>query len=455
MKKAVALIGMAFVLAGCGGVPTGGGVPQAGIGTLSIVLPDQLKVTGGIQAARVQERETSIRHTWELTKVDDPNDGKLDTATFTVTATKKTVSGTAITSLVTTVGTASGQDIKICNIGSSGITLTGASVTLVGYDASSAALAPTIDLSGIFAVPIPLAAGACTSAAFSVNSANTGSPTVTVDAAQAAMLNNAATFAVKFSASTASTVVNGTTSAATPTFQDNNHTTVIGDDSVTLSDPGFQPVTGTLPMNINTSTTVQVFKTFTCDNPPAASFSAQSVIITKQYNVPNTAYLTGPNTNLQASDTDVVTLSCAAPPPPVMGCTYTQGYYKTHAEYFKGALNKKYDRNAWNGAYDWTGTTLVIGGKPYTQQALVGIYNTSVSGNQALALFHQFATAKLNTLKLPPAGTTTGVADAMDAAESFFAANPNWLSGSYSGDPSAWISTLDSFNNGLYSAHCD
>lgn len=459
MNKVALLFGLPLLLAGCATVPVPS--PVSGDGQLqmqTIVLPNPLKLSGGIQAARVRQRETSIRHTWELTKavVDDGQD---NTAVFTVTATKSTVSGTVIKSLTTTISSAS--SVQLCNTGTAAVTVTGSSATLTGLDASNVALTPTLTLGSVFgALPVTLAAGACQSGSFSVSSSDAGLST-----AQQDMLNNAATFKLDVKASTATKTATAQASA-TPTFDDQNTTTVVGDDSVTLTDPGFQS-TPALPLTINQTTTVQVGHTYTCADVGTLvavnTLVGQSIVPPpRRYRVPNTAYLDGATTHLTASSEDTITLTCTTPPA-VSGCTYTQGYYKTHAQFRSeadaqsGRANKQYDPQAWAGARAWNGneTLLALGGASYSQGALVQVYLTAPAGNQAVSLFHQLATAKLNTLKASPPAVSSGtVSQAISDAEAFFAANPNWLQGQYAGDPTQWIGLLTSFNEGLENGHC-
>jgi hypothetical protein len=58
-------------------------------------------------------------------------------------------------------------------------------------------------------------------------------------------------------------------------------------------------------------------------------------------------------------------------------CTYTQGYYKNHAE-------------------EWPVTSLVIAGETYTQVELLTILRTPVRGDMSIGLAHQLITAMLN-----------------------------------------------------------
>ena len=65
-------------------------------------------------------------------------------------------------------------------------------------------------------------------------------------------------------------------------------------------------------------------------------------------------------------------------------CTYTQGYWKNHAE-------------------DWPVTSLVIAGETYTQAELLAILRTSVRGDMSIGLAHQLIAAMLNVANGAPA----------------------------------------------------
>lgn len=441
MKKTLAGVGAALLLAGCAGQE-----PSASSGTLTQqAFPPTLTLGLSVQASRERLQETTTRHTWELTKTVH-DDGDAATAAFDVTATLSTTSATAITDPSKRTVVTNDQPLSICNTGPITAHINTLDVQLVGFDSASVALAPTVDLTGLFpALPISISPGNCVTASFSVDSIDPSGSTPPLTTAQATMLQGAAQFGLTYTVQASS----GATALISPAITTTNASTTIGDASVTLADPTFGY---SQTMSASTS---QLFKrTFSCDDKAGLVAVPGS---TTEYTLPNTATLTGPSTNLSASATDNVHLNCAPPPPPPGGCTFTQGYYKTHAEYFGGLPNNKYDPAAWAGARDWNGsqTSLLVGGATYTQSALVTLYNKAVKGNQALALFHQLATAKLNTLKQPTSATpAVSTASAIAAADAWFASNPNWQSGTYSGNPSQWISTLDAFNNGADSMHC-
>lgn len=447
MKK-VLIVGLPLLLAACGTLPS----PADKAGGLSIGGGKPLTLAGTLQATRHTETESSLKHLWTLTKTP-VDDGQANTAVFNVTATHRAISTIAITSQVTTVNS---TDLSVCNPSPLlPATLTASSAVLTGLDSSAAPLPTTIDLGNLLGtLPLTLAAGACTTASFTISSTDAA-----LSAAQKTMLDTAAQFTLTLSVS-AATSVTYQTPAVTPAVTSHNTPHVFGDNSVTLDDPGFTAQGLSLPASISADTTVQVSKTLSCADRDKLQLVPGTA---DQYLVPNTATLSGPNTSLSAQSQDTVTLNCTVPPPPDDGCTFTQGYYKTHAQFRSAAdaqrqaLNRQYDPNAWKGARDWFGseTRLSIGGVAYAQADLVTLYLSAPRGNQALSLFHQLVTAKLNGLKEGSAAVPSpAVAQAIAAADAFFAANANWQSGQYSGNPAQWIAILTDFNEGLGNGHC-
>lgn len=72
---------------------------------------------------------------------------------------------------------------------------------------------------------------------------------------------------------------------------------------------------------------------------------------------------------------------------PSGGCTYTQGYWKTHGPV--GCANG-------NNSNEWAVDNLDLGNTNYTDAELCSIMNKSVSGNGLVSLAHQLIAAKLN-----------------------------------------------------------
>ena len=75
----------------------------------------------------------------------------------------------------------------------------------------------------------------------------------------------------------------------------------------------------------------------------------------------------------------------ATTPPTDGGCTYTQGYWKSHGPDAKG-----------NNSNEWPVTSLTIGGISYTDDQLQEILDEPVRGNGLVSLSHQLIAAKLN-----------------------------------------------------------
>ncbi|MGQ0641041.1 MAG: hypothetical protein ACT4P6_09780 [Gemmatimonadaceae bacterium] len=139
----------------------------------------------------------------------------------------------------------------------------------------------------------------------------------------------------------------------------------------------------------------------------------------------------------------VFTFTNTFTPPPSLGCTRTQGYWKNHEE-------------------DWDA---VADGKPFLTTST--FYNSGTSyitimktppkgGNAYLQLAHQFIAASLNVN-----GGSSGVAGvdaALAGAAAYFAGAPAGIpnpTGATRTQLQAWATTLDNFNNGVTGpGHC-
>jgi hypothetical protein len=85
-----------------------------------------------------------------------------------------------------------------------------------------------------------------------------------------------------------------------------------------------------------------------------------------------------------------VTLQCRTAPCEVVcvpGCTFTQGYWKTHGS---GACGNGNNCNV------WPVQNLTLGLVNYSQDQLCSIFNQNVGGNGLVNLAHQLIAAKLN-----------------------------------------------------------
>jgi hypothetical protein len=132
------------------------------------------------------------------------------------------------------------------------------------------------------------------------------------------------------------------------------------------------------------------------------------------------------------------------------GCTYTQGYWKTHTP-----LVCETDLTS-PLCIEWPVETLNLGSVSYDVAQLVSILNTPSGGNGLIALAHQLIAAKLNFLS---GGFDTGVQPYIDAADALIAANivPPVGAGSLSpAATSALIAILTQFNEGVIGpGHCE
>jgi hypothetical protein len=124
-----------------------------------------------------------------------------------------------------------------------------------------------------------------------------------------------------------------------------------------------------------------------------------------------------------------------------LGCTFTLGYWKNHA-------------NKWPAQ----ATPMTLGTVSYTKQQLLSIFNTPPAGNGLIQLAHQLIAAKLNIAHGANPTTIQATIAAADALIGGLVIPPI---GSGFLDPSVTsglIDTLDTFNNGLTPngpPHCD
>jgi len=131
------------------------------------------------------------------------------------------------------------------------------------------------------------------------------------------------------------------------------------------------------------------------------------------------------------------------------GCTYTQGYWKTHGP---EGCRKGQNSN------EWPATGLMLGNVAYSDVQLCAIFNEPAGGNGLIALAHQLIAAKLNLLN----GAGHCGVDADIAAADALIGNlvvPPVGAGSLAPEAtSALVNSIDEFNNGDYqgcAGHCD
>jgi hypothetical protein len=137
---------------------------------------------------------------------------------------------------------------------------------------------------------------------------------------------------------------------------------------------------------------------------------------------------------------------------PAMGCTYTQGYWKTHSKY--GPAKKR--DNTWDkiGAKGEDSEFYLSG------QTYIEVMNTAPKGNAYYILAPQYIAAKLNILH--GASAPDEVKDAMKGAEDLFKkytpAQVAAMKGAHKVRKQfiEYAETLDKYNNGLIGpGHCD
>ncbi len=158
--------------------------------------------------------------------------------------------------------------------------------------------------------------------------------------------------------------------------------------------------------------------------PPAGAVNS--------YDLPTRTATAGVNQDFST----VITFNNVYTPPPV-GCTLTQGYWKTHS---LAGPSKKYDAG-WQaiGVLEHN-TVFYSSGKTW-----LALFNTPPRGSAYIQLAHQYMAAKLNVLN--GAGAPANVLAALATAESYFSGNAVSITG--------LATLLDNYNNGLLGTpHC-
>jgi hypothetical protein len=93
------------------------------------------------------------------------------------------------------------------------------------------------------------------------------------------------------------------------------------------------------------------------------------------------------NSSLMRSDFTANTSCTTSPCQSPLGCTYSQGHWRTHGP--EGC-------NPSNGGNSWPVTSMTLGNTLYTDAQLCSIFNTPAGGNGLIILAHQLAAAKMN-----------------------------------------------------------
>jgi hypothetical protein len=134
--------------------------------------------------------------------------------------------------------------------------------------------------------------------------------------------------------------------------------------------------------------------------------------------------------------------------PPLTGCTYTQGYWKTHSEYGPAPYDATWALLA-NGA----DTPFFLSGQTWYE-----VFHTPPAGNAYYNLAHQYMAAQLSILD---GADGTAVASALSDADGLFAAWTPAQIGALKGNNAlrqqfnALAGTLGSYNEGdIGPGHC-
>ncbi|HSE50387.1 MAG TPA: hypothetical protein VLA96_14365 [Terriglobales bacterium] len=149
------------------------------------------------------------------------------------------------------------------------------------------------------------------------------------------------------------------------------------------------------------------------------------------------------NTRQRSDFSATITVS-TSPCEPTGGCTYTQGYWKTHGPIPTG-----------NNTDVWPVASLTLGNVSYTDLELQAIFDKPAQGNGLVSLAHQLIAAKLN---IASGADGTSIASTIAAADALIGnavVPPVGTSSMSAASTSALTSALDDFNNGLTGpGHC-
>jgi hypothetical protein len=127
------------------------------------------------------------------------------------------------------------------------------------------------------------------------------------------------------------------------------------------------------------------------------------------------------------------------------GCTFTQGYWKTHGPIPTG-----------NNVNEWPVTSLTLGTVSYTDLELQSIFDTPAAGNGLIALAHQLIAAKLNVANGADDSDVASAIAAADALIGGLVVPPVGAGSLSSSATSSLTGTLASFNEGAIGpGHCE
>ena len=138
-------------------------------------------------------------------------------------------------------------------------------------------------------------------------------------------------------------------------------------------------------------------------------------------------------------------LFCSTPAcEPVDGCTFTQGYWKTHGPIPTG-----------NNVNEWPVTGLTLGNVAYTDLQLQAIFDTPAAGNGLISLAHQLMAAKLNIANGADDSSIAAAIAAADALIGNLVVPPAGAGSLSNASTSALTGMLTDFNEGTIGpGHC-
>ncbi|HEV8247316.1 MAG TPA: hypothetical protein VGP93_16170 [Polyangiaceae bacterium] len=188
-------------------------------------------------------------------------------------------------------------------------------------------------------------------------------------------------------------------------------------------------------------TTVDIGNLF--DEEPGVSFTCNDDLLCGTDYVFR-AFAHGDSTLLRSAFTPTLTASTAACSS--SGCTFTQGYWKTHCD--TGATDC-------HTVLAWPVTSLTLGSTTYTNAQLESIFTTPAGGNGLIALAHQLIAAKLNIASGADGSAVSAAIASADALIAGLIVPPvgsGYLSPSVT---SSLVLTLTAFNEGTTGpGHC-
>lgn len=200
-------------------------------------------------------------------------------------------------------------------------------------------------------------------------------------------------------------------------------------------------------------------KTFGKDTTPPADVP----LVCGQNSHLNTASFITNDTQTRGSDDWTVNANVNC----FVGCTLTQGYWKTHNNSFKGGAPTDDNWNNITPLAELSGFFTTVNSYPVAGLNIItapftwfSVFQTSPAGNAYYNLAHQYMAAKLNILN--GAAAPASVTSAISSAETFFTAytpaafNSLGKKSPVRAQVIGWATTLGSFNEGLIGpGHCD